>query len=185
MDCFHRIPSKYHDFHNQGLSFVLTCTAQLKISHLSSALDFWDELDDSRKIKPFPSTQVSLSQAERTVFASTNRRVAGENCMCNKAAASASKKKTSVKPLFFYLWWLQAVLGTLLSHSSWQSIWCSGLKVNASSHFIYGSSLWQNRAFSLSFFQAGHASWSNFRGCPPNGLCCGWGFGAGIRLQPL
>lgn len=115
-------------------------------------------------VKLFSSMQVSLSQAVRTVFASTNRAVAGENCMFNKAAVSAVKKRTTtLKPLFFYLWWLQVVLGgTLLSHSSWQLMSCRGLEVNASSHFIYCSFRWQNRAISLSFPPAGNVSRSNW-----------------------
>lgn len=145
--------------------------------HILPALGLWDE------VELFSSMQVSLSQAARTAFASTNRRAAGENCVFNKAAVSAVKKTTTtLKPLFFYLWWLQVVLGgSLLAHSSWRLMRCRGLEVNASSH-IYGSFLWQNRAVSLSFLQAGHVSWSNwmfddwvgtlFGGCPPDGLCC-------------
>ncbi len=132
--------------------------------HILPALGLWDEVDDRGNVKLFSSAQVSLSREVRAVFASTNRTVAGENCMLNKAAVSAVKKRTTtLKPLFFYLWWLQVVLGgSLLSHSSWQLMRCRGLEVNASSHFIYGSFLWQNRAISLSFPQAGDGSWSSW-----------------------
>lgn len=157
--------------------------------HILPALGLWDEVDDRGNVKPLPSMQVLLSQAERSVFANTNRTVAGENCMFNKAAARSIKRRTTLKPLFFYLWWLQVVLGgTLLSHSSWQLIRCRGLEVNASSHFIYGPSLWQSRVISVSFPQTGNLSWFDWTFDDGRKHCSGavnrmvyvvdWGFGA-------
>lgn len=88
----------------------------------------------------------------------TNRTAAEEKWMFNKVAVPAVKNRTiALKP--FYLWLLQVVLGgSVLSHSDWQLIRCRGLEVRASSHFIYGSFLWQNGAISLSFPQAGDVS---------------------------
>lgn len=132
--------------------------------HILPAPGLWDDADDRGNVKPFSAVQVSLSQAERTVFASTNRGVEGENCMFNKAAASAVKKRTTTLMLFFYLWWLLLVLRWrhFLSHSSWQLMRCRASEVNASPHFINSSALWQNGAISLSFPQAGHGSWSEW-----------------------
>lgn len=120
------------------------------------------------EINEMTAERFSLSLPYRYHRLKQRERAAGENYMHHKAAARTSKKKTSVEPLFFSLWWLQAVLGSLLSHSSSQLMRRGGLKVNASSHFIPGASQWQN--ISLSFFQACHASWSNFCSHPPSGL---------------
>lgn len=72
--------------------------------HILPAPGLWDDADDRGNVKPVSTVQVSLSQAERTVFASTNRGVEGENCMFNKAAASAVKKITTTPMLLFFIY---------------------------------------------------------------------------------
>lgn len=148
--CFNGIPFKHQDFHYQTLGFILTCKAQLIIAHeysTSSGPLRWSCWQWK--------SRTSLSHAGI---------MAGENCMFNEAAVGAvMKTTTALKPFLFYLWWLQVVLGgSLLSHSGWQLIRCRGLKVNASSRFIYGSSLGQNGAISLPFPRAGHESRSKW-----------------------
>lgn len=164
--------------------------------HILPAVGLWEEVNDRGTVKSFFPIKVSLSEAERIVFAGANRTAAAETCTINKAAG---RKWTTLKPFFFYLWWLQAVLGgTLLFHSSWHLMRCRGLEVSAGSHFYL-------RVWFISVATWGHLPpipagrwcvfiqlrvwrWERelFRSCPPNGLCCWCGFllQLGIRIQP-
>lgn len=142
---FYRLLFKHQNFSNRDLCFGLIGRAQLKITHTyftSLGPLWWSQSQGKCQPCPVYCSHCCLIQSKQSLPISDRKK-----CMFNKAAVQTA---AALKPLFFYLWWLQVVLGgSLLSHSDWQLMRCRGLKVNTSSLIIYGSSLWQNTTISL------------------------------------